>query len=142
MNRIIKGKRYDTETAKEIGYISGGAEFANDFNFWCETLFQKRTGEFFLYCEGGANSRYGHWEGDSGGWGEKIVPMPVKKAQEWAEENLTGDEYEKIFGKIEEGKKFLSASISARAHDKLKKLAIESGISASEMLERLIDGAE
>ncbi len=47
MKKIINGKRYDTETAKLIG--SDGYSNPSDFNYWSEDLYQKKTGEFFLY---------------------------------------------------------------------------------------------
>ena len=52
MKKIINGKMYNTETAK----YCGGYEFSNcgDFNYVCEELYQKKTGELFLYGEGGA----------------------------------------------------------------------------------------
>ena len=102
MKKIINGKRYDTGTAKLIGET----QYSNrgDFNFWEEELYQKRTGEFFLYCGGGGNSKHGHWEGNTGGWGEKIKPLTIEEAQEWAEEYLDGETYEEIFKVAEEGK--------------------------------------
>lgn len=32
----------------------------------------------------------------------KIIPLSIEEAKEWAEENLSGDEYEYIFGEVEE----------------------------------------
>ena len=47
MKKIINGKMYNTETAK----YCGGYEFSNcgDFNYVCEELYQKKTGELYLY---------------------------------------------------------------------------------------------
>ena len=56
MNKRINGKRYDTETAKEVGCVSWGA--VGDFRHSSETLYRKSTGEFFLYGEGGPLSEY------------------------------------------------------------------------------------
>ena len=36
------------------------------------------------------------------GWGDEIIPLTKKKAKQWAEWNLDGDEYEAIFGEVEE----------------------------------------
>ena len=36
------------------------------------------------------------------GRGEKIEPMTPERAREWAEEFLSADEYEDIFGSVEE----------------------------------------
>jgi len=103
MKKIINGKRYDTDTATLIG--SAGYSYSGDLEYWTEELYRKKTGEFFLYCKGGALSRYGRQTGQNE-WsgGEKIRPLSLKEAQEWAEEHLNADEYEQVFGKIEEGK--------------------------------------
>ena len=101
MKKIINGKRYDTDTAKFIGHA--GYSHPSDLDYWSENLYVKKTGEFFIHGEGGARSRYGRqtsqnwWSG-----GEKIRPLSLKEAQEWAEKYLDGDKYEEIFGKIEE----------------------------------------
>lgn len=57
MKKIINGRKYDTETAKEIGYWSNGYP-CSDFNHCEETLYLKKTGEYFLYGEGGALTEY------------------------------------------------------------------------------------
>lgn len=101
MKKIINGKTYNTETAKELGY----RQFGNygDFDMIAETLYQKKGGEFFLYAEGGANTKYAIHSGpNSWGGGEHIIPLIESEAMKWAEENLDGDEYEEIFGEVEE----------------------------------------
>ena len=97
MKKIINGKVYDTDKARDLGTDS----YSNpgDFNHWSETLYQKRTGEFFLYGAGGPQTRYAvsigqnTWSG-----GEKIIPLNLKAAREWAEQHLSADTYEEIFG--------------------------------------------
>jgi hypothetical protein len=98
MKKIINGKRYNTKTAKELAHIGNRNDY-NDFNFWRETLYVKKTGEYFLLKEGGANSKYGVWNGNSGGYGEFIEPILFDNAKKWAEQ-LDGDEYETIFGDV------------------------------------------
>lgn len=102
MKKIINGRKYDTETAKKLGYWSN-AYSLSDFKHCEETLYKKRTGEFFLYGEGGAMTSYAQKDGD-GLWmyGEAITPMTEKDAKQWAEKYLTADEYESIFGNVEE----------------------------------------
>ena len=46
MRKIINGKMYNTRSAKEIYYWNNGSSHS-DFDFCEETLFCKRTGEFF-----------------------------------------------------------------------------------------------
>ena len=99
MKKIIKGKLYDTSTAHELGWNGGG----DGLTRWHESLYQKRTGEYFLHGEGGPMSRYAEttneneWSG-----GEKIIPLTCEKARQWAEENLGADQYIKIFGAPDE----------------------------------------
>lgn len=100
MNKIINGKRYDTETAT----LKGRYDYSNrgSFEFWKEELYQKKTGEWFLYGEGHALSKYS----DCGGgrsWGiEKIIPYTEDEAKKWAEKYMPADEYESLFGKVDE----------------------------------------
>ena len=101
MKKIINGKKYDTETAKLIGADSYGGS-KSDFNYWEEALYKKVTGEFFLYGEGGAKSKYGIPIGDMWGYGEKIIPLTLSEAKAWAEEHMSVDNYESVFGIVEE----------------------------------------
>jgi hypothetical protein len=120
MKKIINGKRYDTNTAKMVGETSYGNW--GDFDFWSEELYQKKTGEFFLYGIGGAMSRYAQRiSQNQWGGGEQIIPLTPAEAQEWAEKYLDADKYEKIFGRIEEGK----TQIATWINDTLKSAADE-----------------
>lgn len=141
MKRIIDGKKYDTETAKEIGFWAN--EYNKfDFNFVKETLYLKRTGEFFLLGEGGANSKYARQCG-SNSWdsGSEIIPLTFSSAKDWSEENLDIETLEKYFGEVPEddGKRIVSFSISISAHEKLKRLASQKNLRFSEFLENVIE---
>ena len=46
MKKYINGKVYDTETAQLIGTYANGGNW-RDFSHYEETLYRKRTGEFF-----------------------------------------------------------------------------------------------
>ena len=103
MKRIINGRRYDTHTAKKVGEASYSN--CSDFHYWSEELYVKRTGEYFLYGVGGPMSKYSQQVGQNE-WtgGQEIIPLSLKEAKKWTEKYLDADEYEKIFGKVEEGK--------------------------------------
>ena len=121
MKKIINGKRYDTNTAKLVGETS----YSNrrDFAYWSEELYQKRTGEFFLYCEGGPASKYSKATGQNQWSGsEKIIPLTISEAQEWAEKYLDADEYESIFGEVEEDKVQISFWIDRKDREKANKV--------------------
>ena len=145
MKKIINGKRYDTETAEYIGSTSWG-DGPRDFNYWSEELYRKRTGEFFLHGEGGANSKYreeismNSWSG-----GARIIPLTDEEAREWAEEYLDSEAYEKLFTVTEEedtGKKIQSFSISGDVIAKLTRLSRAHGMSRSQIIEDLVRAAE
>ena len=100
--KIIDGKMYDTTTAKAVGSYSN-TPYLTDFEYYRETLYRKRNGEFFLYGEGGPSSPYAEEVGTrEWGYGERIIPMPEDDAKYWAEVHLTADEYVAIFGQVEE----------------------------------------
>jgi hypothetical protein len=101
MKKIINGKKYDTNTAKILG--SAGYSHPGDFSYWQETLYRKKTGEFFVHGIGGAMSRYARQTGPNE-WtgGEKIIPLTREEARKWAEKNLDAEEFEEVFGEVEE----------------------------------------
>ena len=55
MERVIDGKRYDTETAKLEVYWSNGYS-TRDFKFRTKRLYRTKNGAWFLNHEGGAMS--------------------------------------------------------------------------------------
>lgn len=101
MKRIIKGKMYNTETAANVGCWDNGL-YCNDLYYCSETLYKKRTGEYFLYCEGGAGSRYSERDGNFTCYGETIMPLSLQDAKEWVERELNADTYVELFGEVEE----------------------------------------
>jgi hypothetical protein len=137
MKKIINGKLYDTETAKEIGRHSYG-EGQRDFRHYTEILYRKRTGEYFIWGEGGPMSRYSksvgmnEWTGS-----ERITPMDYKAAREWAEEHMDAEDYQAEFGEVSEGgdeRTVLSISLDAATADRIRKQAQEAGLSISALI--------
>lgn len=102
MKKIIDGRRYDTDTAQKIAEWDCGCA-RNDFSYVEETLYQKRTGEFFLYGIGGPAS-WCAYACPTGGYdgGEKIKPLTEKEARRWCEDRLDADMCEAIWGEPEE----------------------------------------
>ena len=137
MKKVINGKLYDTEKAKELGFDGGG----DGFSRWHEELYKKRTGEYFLYGEGGPMTKYAvsisnnSWSG-----GEKIIPLSADKAREWAEEHLDADEYAEIFGMPDEGEGIaaLNIQIDAALMAKLRSMAADEGISLTDCVEKVL----
>ena len=87
IRKIVGGKKYDTGTAKCIGYYTNSEVEIYDFAF--ETLYLKKTGEFFLH-------KWGEFQG------YVILPMTVEEAKVWMEEHESVEAYEAAFGKVEE----------------------------------------
>jgi len=136
MKKIINGKVYDTDKARNLG--SDSYSYSGDFHHWAETLYQKRTGEFFLYGEGGPMTKYAvscgqnQWSG-----GEKILPLDVEAARQWAEEHLEAEDYEEIFGLPDEDAEpvalhmMLPAQLAAAARQR----AAEDGVPLTRVVE-------
>lgn len=101
MKKIINGKKYDTDTAELLSQWDNGL-YGNDFNSCSEDLYKKKTGEFFLHVEGGANSKYSKSSGNSSCGSSDIIPMTETEAKEWFEAKGDADKYEEIFGEVEE----------------------------------------
>ena len=128
MKKIISGRKYDTATAVLVGEWSDG--YPGDFKYECETLYRKRNGEYFLFGEGGAMSKYARSRGDNT-WsgGEEIIPLSYDRAREWAEKHLDADDYEAAFGEVSEGDEdvMLSVRVPASVKVTVGRLAAQSG---------------
>lgn len=101
MKKIINGKLYNTETAKELAFNAKGTN-PRDFKYTSEALFQKENGEYFIYGVGGPMSKYAVPSGTVLMSGENIKPVTEYEAKKWAEENMSADDYIRIFGEVEE----------------------------------------
>ena len=140
MKKIINGKVYDTDTAKELGSWGNGGTW-RDFSHIEETLYRKKTGEFFLHGEGGPATKYAQPAGqNSWSGGDRIMPMSYAEAREWAEEHLEAEEYEAIFGAVTEDESRVQVcySLSVATVEIIKRKAAELGISASAYIEQLV----
>lgn len=132
MKKIIKGKLYNTATAKLIGGDSNGYP-KTDFNYCYEELFLKKTGEFFIYGEGGSLSKYHEYNENVTSGGADIVPLSYGSAKQWAKKHLSVETYESVFGKIPEDDttKQIMISMSASEAELLKRKAQEQGMTVS-----------
>lgn len=143
MLKIIKGKKYNTETAQFCGeyeHLTPG-----DFEHYIESLYQKRTGEFFLYGEGGAASPYS-MRVDRSTWsgGKKIIPLTEEEAREWTEKHLSAEKYEQLFTLTREeaeDKKVVGFSLSGETIAELTRLALQRDVSKSQLIADLIHEA-
>jgi len=134
MKKIINRHLYDTDTAKRIKESS--TSYPGQFDYCEETLYRKRTNEYFLAGHGGARSRYAR-RVDQNSWsgGEGIIPLTYDEAQDWCERNMTADEYQAEFGAVSEGERVtLSVSLDSAVADRIRKAAAAAGISVSECI--------
>lgn len=144
MKRIIDGKRYDTETAEEVGFSKHGSR--RDFEYYEETLYCKRTGEYFVHGYGHGASRYAKQV--CGDWcpGEDIVPMTYEQAREWAEKNLDAEDYEREFGPTSEDDDgadvVLSVRVSPFTRETLRRLSKQTGRSQGDLLDEIVARVE
>lgn len=97
MKKVIKGAVCDTETATKLGVCEHN--IIDRLYWWTETLYRTKSGRYFIHGEGGPGSPYAKVE-DDGHWksGGQIDIITKEAAEKWAEEHLSGEEYEAAFG--------------------------------------------
>lgn len=143
MKRIIDGRKYDTTTAEEVAEATHGS--TTDYEYYEETLYRKRTGEYFLYGYGNGASRYAKQVYGDFGPGSEIIPLTYDQARAWAERELSVDEYESIFGEVSEDEGdedvVLSVRVSPATRERLRRMAAESGRSQGAVLDEIVAGA-
>jgi hypothetical protein len=140
MNKVIRGKRYNTETAKLVGTWEANEPESSDF--WeKEELYQKRSGEFFLIGQGGAQTQYARFSmGGESKPGIELRPIEPEEASDWAEEHLTADEYEALFGPVaEDGSRGrITLTLLNSTIDTVRREAQRRKMNFNEYLEKLI----
>lgn len=138
MKRIINGKRYDTDTAQFIKTYSSGLSIS-DFRYYDETLYLKKTGEFFLYATGNGASEYAGKYGDLRGPGEKIVPLTLDEARAWVEKIEDPDLYEELFDVEEESNIAFSLLLPENLYKMLDDKAAEDGITKKDIVVKALE---
>ena len=137
MKKVINRKLYDTKTATEVGWWCNGLE-QRDFECVKETLYRKRTGEYFLHGIGGGLTQYTEFYNGASTSGAKIIPLTYDMARDWAEKKLSGDEYIQEFGEPEEddgGDKIaMTITITKAKAAAIRKAAQKAGISAGQFI--------
>lgn len=141
MKRVIRSSLYNTETAREVGSIAPNGLESDDFSHFSETLYCTKAGKYFLHGEGHANSRYGVWRGNTGNWGEKIIPYSYAQAEVWVKENLSAEIYASEFGETKNESDYkvpLSLVIPPEIKRMLEKMRATSGDSISKIVEHIL----
>lgn len=142
VKKIINGRTYSTETAHEVGaWDNGRGSSCADSDYEWGALYRKRTGEYFVYGEGGAHTRYAESVGASWGAGWRISPVSYADAVKWAEGHLTAEEYEKEFGAAPEGDGTVQVGVrlAAPLAAKLESAVRQTGKTKTEIISELLD---
>jgi len=138
MKKIIIKALYNTETARLVGSWDNGEGYGK-FTRSDETLYQTKSGKYFLHGEGGAMTTYAEHHGNSTSGSEQLLPLTASEASEWAEEKLTADEYMKEFGPVDEatddGRKQIGVTLAPSVIDLLDKQKVITGMSRNQLIE-------
>lgn len=144
MKKVINGRMYNTETAVSLGEWSNGRG-RRDFRGVEETLYRKRSGEYFIGGWGGSMTEYARpaYGGGTCG-GEKIFPLTYEAAREWAEKHLSVDEYEAAFGPVSEDAEdiVISVRVSAAAKAALDREVSRTGRTVREVVSAALEALE
>lgn len=91
MKKTIKGKTYNTETAKELACWTNTLR-SRDFDHYTETLYQREDGSLFIHGIGGPASKYAVWVGNGYSGGQDIRPVSREEALSVVQEYANASE--------------------------------------------------
>lgn len=133
MKKIINGKKYNTDTAQRLGEWDNGQY--GIFDYEEETLYRKKTGEFFICGSGGAASKYACSVREGTASGSQISPISWEEARQWAEDHLNPEKYEEIFGEVSDEESVnTNVTFAADVYNDVKKLAAKKNITLSDVV--------
>lgn len=144
MRKIIKGQSYNTKRARLIGEHDNGHHNWGK-PAWChETLYRSLEGAYFLYGEGGAESRYACVANGETVAGKTIIPLSENEAREWAETSLPADRYEAVFGVAEEtseskiDREQVKLMLACETIALLRRMSKETGVPVARMVDKAV----
>ena len=143
MRNIINKKLYDTDTAVQVGDPASPEGMYNitDFHYYDETLYRKKTGEYFLFGKGGPLSPYAEpYEQHGSQSGQRIVPLAPEQARQWAEEHLEVAEYELEFGTPEEDNshRVMTITVAEGTYRSIRTMATERDCAMGEIVDAAV----
>lgn len=113
MEKIIKGRKYNTDTAtKVVEYVIGLAPK--------QVLFLKRTGEFFLFIDD-----------------KKIVPLKDAEVREWVKGNVP-EMYDELFKENDTQKVEARFWLDKSSMNKLRTKAVDANITFSALMSQIV----
>ena len=134
MKRIINGKVYDTDKAALIATadhenIKHG--YTKDAPHETQSLYRKKTGEFFLYAPNGSTQMQNIRQHEYKSYGG-FFPLTYDETKIWAERELDAEKWEEIFGDPEDGTTVVtSVSMAASDLEAIKRNAAQAGMTVS-----------
>ena len=148
MRRQYGTRMYDTQTAVFVGTWSKSE--TDDDSWISEALCRKRNGEYFLYVQGGASSKYARRSASGGAMyepGEDVIPLTDHQAHDWAVNHLdpvaVSQEFD-VYGHGEFSGDELDETVavtfrlSRRVREALNEYAREHSITRNDFVERLL----
>ncbi|MCH4181355.1 MAG: hypothetical protein LKF44_08200 [Atopobiaceae bacterium] len=139
MRKVIDGHAYDSDKAHEVGWWDNGVAHG-DLDAVIEALYRTKSGLYFVHGEGGARSRYAQQD-SLGGWtgGESVTPLSADDARRWAEEHLTGEEYEAEWGTPDETEgRVMSVRVSEATYRAIRRAAANSSRTMGEVITKAV----
>lgn len=137
MIKRIGSREYNTETAELLAVFETDVSTVSPYHY-IEVLYQKRSGELFLYGSGNEQTEYANTE---------IIPLGSAGAREWLIKKVKPIDPElsaAVIARIAKkrnrhGNCTFNMRISAERLDKLYAEAERQGVSAAELINRFID---
>ncbi len=103
MKKIIDGKLYDTDTAKELCDLSPIGFSSSDFRWEDTRLYVTKKGAFFIAGEGNAMTRWAKTVGDTRSGGEGLQLIDEAEARDLIERHGSIELFTEVFGSAVEG---------------------------------------
>ena len=134
---------YDTDTARKIAERKS-ASFNTDKSFR-ETLFRKKGGEFFLFGEGGKESKYRKATVKGYINGQKIIPLTYEEADNWLKQASTANPklkplHKRIFdiSDAESKKVAVTFRVKQATKNKIEKIATIMNVHQGDVIDNLL----
>lgn len=143
----IDNNNYSTYKSKKIGAWQSACDPCS-FENMSETLYLTREGRFFLHCENGRrpktellSCRIGDSKTRETGDGLFIL-LSYEQARKWAEENLTVDVHETVFGPATEEAGGVPIALSIPADARVEVAELRAQLAADAAVEAKASAAE
>lgn len=135
MKKVIGGSVYNTDTARKVGQWDNGKLDGPEWGR--ETLYQTKSGRYFLRFAGGPDSEHAEVAADGQrSRGVRLQPISPSDAAAWAADRMSPQQFSAEFGPPANPKELeqLNLSIPAGVKSKLERMKAETGKSISQIV--------